>query len=270
MTTSLKTPLILRELPCPLGWTAAVLETPLALEGGVHRAYHQAVMALLARLTPFQHSTSGEVLLQFDRMRPEVEIPVMQRNARYWQPEIGLGVWPHEGLPTTWTKEEFLAAAPGELRPVMYRVLRVQPDAAVQDAAFTALLGSGCLLRVATAHPGRFIPGSTTFFEHRILDPSLTSFPFYVPLLTSQALVAPHMDLKAPLNEWLPDVEGYLRESSEDGGLLLLVHQPRAVTLAELDHLNYPDQPGTPYLLMPDAFRLAHEEHGSKEGDVWR
>ena len=216
----------LREIACQSGWTAAVLETPFAPEDGPHSDYPAVVEWLLTNLAPFDRTLSREVMLQFDRCRPDVEIPLLRANARTWQPEIGLGVWPDQAPPTTWTKEEFLAAAPGTLRPVMYRVFRVQmEDPAAQESAWQTLLGSGVLLRVATTKAEAFLPATTTFLQPKIDDVSLESFPFYVPLLTEAALSHPHPVFAAELDSMLPYAGAYMRESQEDGGLLLLSRQ---------------------------------------------
>ena len=225
-THSSKPRLRLHEIVCPVGWTAAILETPFAPDGCPHPDYHAAVAWLLTHLDPFERAQAEEVMLQFDRCRPDVEIPLLRANARTWQPEIGLGVWPDQGPPTTWTKEEFLASAPGTLRPVMYRVLRVQTeDRSAQALAWQTLLGSGVLVRVATSKPNAFLSATTGFLQPKIEDASLESFPFYVPLLTATALARPHPAFAAELDSWLPFAEGYMRESQEDGGLLILSRQ---------------------------------------------
>ena len=216
----------LREIVCPTGWTAAILETDFAPAGGPHPDYTAIVDWLLSNLAPFERTLSREVMLQFDRCRPDVEIPLLRANARIWQPEIGLGVWPEQAPPTTWTKEEFLAAAPGTLRPVMYRIFRVQTeDPSAQTSAWQTMLGSGALLRVATTNPNAFLSATTTFLQPKIEDVSLESFPFYVPLLTAAGLAHPHPAFAVELDTLLPVAVGYMRESQEDGGLLVLSRQ---------------------------------------------
>lgn len=216
----------LREVICPSGWTAAVLETPFAPDGGPHPDYQAAVAWLLTHLDSFECAIGEEIMLQFDRCRPDVEIPLLRSNARIWQPEIGLGVWPDQDAPTTWNKEEFIAAAPGTLRPVLYRVFRVQTeDRAAQASAWKTLLGSGVLIRIATSKPSSFLSAATEFLQPKITDVSLESFPFYVPLLTEAALAHPHPTFAAEPDAWLPVTEGYIRESQEDGGLLVLLRQ---------------------------------------------
>ena len=213
----------LREINAPAGWTAAVIELEFPASPDVRQAYAAVVAELLVSVAAFERAPATEVLLQVDRCAPDREIPIIQENARSWQPEIGLGVWLDREPPTLWTKEEFLAAAPGTLRPVIDRVFRIQTDLAVQNAAWIRLLGSGTLVRVAASAPGVFLEGATKYLQPRISEPSLSSFPFTLPLLTEAALRGSQTIYPGGPEAWLPKVDGYLRESAEDGGLFMLV-----------------------------------------------
>lgn len=215
----------LREIEAPYGWTAAILAMDFPAVARLQPHYAAIITELLARIPAFERSTSAELFLQFDRCAPDREIPILQQNARSWQPEFGLGVWLDQEPPTLWSKEEFLAAAPGTLRPVINRAVRLEPDPAVQADAWQRLLGSGVLVRVATPRPGAFLQGATEYLQQRITEPSLSSFPFYLPLLTAAALRKPQWIYEGGLDTWLPEADGYIRESAEDGGLLVLARQ---------------------------------------------
>jgi hypothetical protein len=217
--------LCLREVPLQLGWTAAVLECAYPVAPESAQGYVAAVAELLGRLPAFSQPRPSEVFLQWDRCRPDREVLTLRENARVWQPEIGLGVWLDREPPTMWSAEEFVAAAPGTLRPLMYHLFRLQRDAKAQESAWRLLLGSGVLLRVACAAPDAFVSGAMEFLHPRITETSLTGFPFYAPLLTAAGLSRPDVAFDGPMDLWLPGVEGYLRESEEDGGLLLVTRQ---------------------------------------------
>jgi hypothetical protein len=217
--------LCLREIPAQTGWTAAVLETTYPVPQDAAQDYAVVVGELLQRLPSFGVPRPGELFLQFDRCKPDREVPILRENARTWQPEIGLGVWLDREPPTTWSEEEFVAAAPGTLRPLMYHLFRLQRDPNVQASAWRRLLGSGVLLRVAAVEPDIFLAGTTEFLHPRIADASLTGFPFYAPLLTAAALSQPDPMFDAGFDVSLPGVEAYLRESEEDGGLLIVTRQ---------------------------------------------
>ena len=226
MNPALGSPLLLRELRAPAGWTAALLEAPLPMPEHEQAPYLDAVASLLLQLPAFAEPHPEELFLLFEHCRPDVEIPILQANARFWLPQIGLGVWLERQAPTTWTAEEFLAAAPGTLRPVIDRIVRLTRDPDIQRDAWDRLLGSGTLVRLSTSAPDRFLAEATEFLQPRMIDRSLTSFPFYVPLLNAASLNTPSPAFRAPLHDLLPQTEAYLRESVEDGGLLLAVRQP--------------------------------------------
>ncbi|MGI4854021.1 MAG: hypothetical protein ACRYF4_08270 [Janthinobacterium lividum] len=212
----------LHEVAAPAGWTALLLQQDLPVDSEAQRSrYTEAVAAVLQRLPVLQLIPAEEVLLLFERLRPAVEIPVFQNEARQWMPEFGMGVWLHSEAPTTWTTDEFLDADPTTLRPVIERVVRVAQNPQAQRGAWDRLLGSGALLRTLAADP-TFLAGATAVLKPTIADRSLTSFPFYLPLLRAGELqrVGPVYD--EPLEAYLPGVYAYLRESVEDGGLLVL------------------------------------------------
>lgn len=213
----------LHEVPAAAGWTALLLRQDLPVDNEAERSrYAEAVAAVLGRLPAPQLVPVEEVLLLFERLRPAVEIPVFQNEARRWMPEFGMGVWLYGEAPTTWSTDEFLDAEPGTLRPVIDRVVRVARTPEAQRGAWDALLGSGALVRTLAAD-ARFLPGATAVLKPTIADRSLTSFPFYLPLLRAGELTSARPVYDEPLEEYLPGVYAYLRESVEDGGMLLLV-----------------------------------------------
>ena len=233
-------PIVLHELRAPPGWTAGVLQMPLPLPEADRPAYRDAVSGLLRRIPAFAAPHPEELFLLFERCRPAIEIPILQENARLWMPQLGLGVWLDRDPPTTWTAEEFTTAAPGTLRPVVDRVVRIGRRPEAQRSAWQHLLGSGALIRTSHTAPERFLPEATAVLQPRISDRSLTSFPFYVPLVTAAALQAPSPAFRAPLADLLPQTDAYLRESVEDGGLLMAVRQPPAAFWPTLLKPPYP------------------------------
>ena len=221
----------LLELPAPSGWSAFLLKQQLPIEDADDLLrYRQAVTTLMERIPAFLEPHPEEVLLLFERLRPGKEINAMKGNARLWMPEFGVGIWLDREPPTTWTAEEFLDAAPGTLRTVIERVVRVQREPVAQASAWRLLLGSGALLRVSAETAGDFVTGATGMLQPTISDSSLTSFPFYVPLLGAESLINMSPAYDQPLGEHLPAVSAYVRESVEDGGMLFVVRQtPEAI-----------------------------------------
>lgn len=215
---------VLRELAAPPGWTALLLlqNLPLNEEEQLVR-YRDAATQLLEAL-PVPPGTPEDLLLLFGRCRPAIEVPVFRANASWWMPRFGVGLWMHQPPPTMWTREEIMLT-PGRPRPIVERVALLSNEPATQRAAWFRMLGSGAVLRVSRAADRDFIGESTDLLQPTIADESLTSFPFYVPLLTAAALLTPAPHLDIAFDEQLPGAFTYLRESIEDGGLLVLVRQ---------------------------------------------
>ena len=232
----------LRQVSAPPGWAAAILEAEYPVSANAKPAYKAAVNELVRRLPALRDALHEEVLLQFDRCRPTVEIPLLQQSARQWLPEIGLGVWVDRAAPTLWTENEFLSAAPGQLRPLIYRIFRIQQEPAAQRNAWQLLLGSGVLVRAWLPIAGAWLAACTEALQPKMTEASLTSFPFYAPLLTAKSLLTPDPGYSDLLQTTGHEINGYLRESAEDGGLLLLIRQsPESLREALLAESGIPE-----------------------------
>lgn len=214
-----------RQLHAPEGWCACILDAEYPVEGDRAQAYRNHVQSLLDASGLFAPPRREQVLLQFDRLRPGEDVALLRQNVRQWLPDIGLGVWPHREPPRLWSREEFIETPMEELRPIMHRILRVDADPRATRSAWNTMLGLG-IIRIASHDLDAFYRQTMERCLPRIEEPSFQSFPFYLPLLDAQALaeLSP-----ADLLNWLGGADAYLRESSEDGGLLLLLRVPPAL-----------------------------------------
>ena len=214
---------VLTQLPAPEPWFACVLSAAYPVEQAAVVRYQKACAILLDRVPAFAFPSNQEVLLQFDRFYAARDVPRLQRNARAWMPEIGLGIWPHRGSPTLWSRQEFEDTPVGKLRPLMHKVFRIQPDPRAVASAWEEYLGSGVLVRCGVKDPSRFYQEAMDNFQPTITEPALKSFPLYAPLLEGAALKDASSD---QLAQWLCGAEAYARESAEDEGLFLLCPMP--------------------------------------------
>lgn len=217
--------LTVRQLHAPEGWCACILEAEYPVEGERAWAYRNHVQNLLDASGLFAPPRRQQVLLQFDRLRPDEDVALLRQNARLWLPDIGLGVWPHREPPRLWSREEFIETPTEELRPIMHRIFRIDPDPWATRSAWEAMLGRG-VIRIASHDLDAFYRQTMDCSLPLIAELSFQSFPFYLPLLDARALaeLSP-----ADLLSWLGGTDAYLRESSEDGGLLLLLRIPPAL-----------------------------------------
>jgi hypothetical protein len=150
---------------------------------------------------------------------------VLQQNARSWQPELGIAVWPDRGGITPWTVEQFENHEPGGTpEPMLNLVFQLTTeDEGATRQAVDLLLGSGTLLVMFSTFDWRELLRRT---NHVLGDlakhPSLPSFEFAVPLLGLTNIEATDA---ATLEEWTCGADMYFRESTEDGGLFLLARK---------------------------------------------
>lgn len=216
---------VLRELDAPAGWTALLLEQHLPATGEELPAYRKAVGDLLADLPGTNTASPEEVLLLFECCRPDMEAVTLRENARTWMPEFGVGIWIDQPPPMKWTRDEFKEAAPGTLRPVVERVLRIRKSPVMQKAAWNRLLGSGAAIWLKEAGVDDILEQAAEELRPTIRDISLTSFPFYLPLLRASTLTKPSSASAGQWERIMPGVDLYLRESVEDCGLLVALRQ---------------------------------------------
>lgn len=210
----------LRQLAAPEGWCACILEAEYPVEGERVHPYRNRVQRLLDASDLFAPPWGQQVLLQFDRLRPGEDVALLRQNARVWLPDIGLGVWPHREAPRLWSRDEFIDTPMEELRPLMHRIFRVDADPAATRSAWETMLGLG-IIRIASHDLDAFYQRAMDCFLPRIEEPSFQSFPFYLPLLEARTLEKATSD---DVLSWLDGVDAYMRESSEDGGLLMVLH----------------------------------------------
>lgn len=134
-------------------------------------------------------------------------------------PDFGLGHWPHREPPSFWSEEEFKDAKPGQLRPMMHKMIRIEAGEAAALSAWEQMLGSGVLVRIAAASTSAWLSNSMTACLEVIPHRAFHSFPFYVSLLEGKALAGYSAQ---ELSHWMCEAECYLRESQEDEGLLIV------------------------------------------------
>ena len=192
--------------------------------------YRRGSEELIARLRTDFPKASTQVYLQFHRLLPGQDIATLQQNARLWLLETGLGVWPDREPPRLWTKEDLEEAEePAKVRPLMYKVMKVQDEVRAGTHAWETMAGRGCLLQIGTSAPDSFQNHATELFVPRMEQSVFASFPFYVPLLEAKSCAEASAE---EMNGWLRFCGFYLRESAEDGGLLAISAKPLEIALA--------------------------------------
>lgn len=154
-------------------------------------------------------------------------------HAREWQPIMGLGIWPDREPPTSWTKGDFMKLVPGTRpRVTTYKICRISASGSARDQAWTGLLGTGAVIVVLTSDDtSAFLKKTKDVLLHPVTDEFFRHASFYVPLLERKSFdsVRPEQ-----LESWFCGASFYVRESTEDQGILISSRDPFKPLLEKL------------------------------------
>lgn len=207
------------------------------------RFLQELVVYFTARL-----GCSHEGFLQLSRARDESAVRLFTDNARKWIPETGLGVWPHRAAPRTWKMEDVEEIdTDTEMPPLLHSVFRVTADANARLDAMTTMAGTGCGLQFVSRMEGTvLLRNLRELFLGFIQDRVFRIFPWYVPLI-EKAVLAEQMNALAI--DAMRGVTLYIRESPEDGGILIVSAEPLAEILAQIGCKQAASQPALQWKL---------------------
>ena len=193
------------------------------------RAFLQELVSyFIARL-----GCSHESFIQIGKVREQEATRLFASHARDWIPEAGLGVWPHRPAPRMWKMEDMenieSASGTGSL---LNSVFRVTAHANARLDAMTTMLGTGCGLQlVGSVESAVLLRDLKELFLGFIQDRVFRIFPWYVPLIEKAVFAEP---MESFTTSALRGISLYVRESPEDGGILIVSAQPLAEILAQL------------------------------------
>lgn len=209
----------------------------------VRNFLHELVVYFTARL-----GCNHEGFLQIGRARDESAVRLFSNNARKWIPETGLGVWPHRSAPRTWKMEDVEEIdADTEMPPLLHSVFRVTADANARLDAMTTMVGTGCGLQlVSRTESATLLRNLRELFLGFIQDRVFRIFPWYVPLIEKAALAEP---MQAMTIDAMSGVTLYIRESPEDGGILIVSSEPLVGILEQIGCKRVASQPALQWKL---------------------
>lgn len=226
----------IQHVKAPAPWSAVVLTQPFPVPVERRLAYRRIVDTLLRLLPEAQPPYELEAFLQMDRIDHRKESSLL-RDMGSLLGDYGLGYYPDQPPPTTWTKEEVLALfPPAKLRPLFYNVIQVESDQAAVNKAQDIFLGGGAFVRAFCAEKNVFYPRATTQFKPLVAERKLRMFPYYAVQLTRHAVET--VDA-VTIDAWACGAQLYLRESNEDNGLLILRKGDLIPVFNELIHGNH-------------------------------
>lgn len=179
------------------------------------------------------HKLNLEAFVQLPPLAEIQQMPRMTDHAREWQPIMGLGIWPDREPPTRLTKADFFKLLPGQ-RPRIdkYKVCRVSASGKAREQAWTGLLGTGALLVILTSDDSSaFLKKTKEVLLAPVKDEAFRYSPVYVPLLECKSFDSARAE---QLDSWFCGASLYIRESTEDGGILIASREPLRPLLESL------------------------------------
>ena len=185
-----------------------------------------------------------EVLIQMTQLRfPTGSSQLFSRYGREWIPAMGLGVWPYREPPTIWTARDFEELVPGQApRTLIDQVFRITKSEEAKVHARDIMFGYGTVAEVLTVETtDQFLDSCRKVLLPPITDPTYTCFPFYVPLLDAKSVANAR---ESDIDQWTCGVSLYLRESTEDNGVLIATRIPLIHELEELGARQIQEQTG--------------------------
>lgn len=174
-----------------------------------------------------------ESFLHIDKSADKSASRAFSIHARHWVPETGLGVWPHRPAPRMRRLEDLEELDPSAgMPPLLNSLFRITASANTRLDAMTTMTGTGCALQLVSNIEGPvLLCDLKELFLSFIQDRVFRIFPWYVPLIEKSVLADPIAPLALSA---MRGISLYIRESAEDGGILIVSAEPLADVLLHL------------------------------------
>ncbi|MGA7318410.1 MAG: hypothetical protein WBX22_31095 [Silvibacterium sp.] len=146
-------------------------------------------------------------------------------HAPAWLPETILGVWTNLPAPCMMTSETLMEMDPRlPAGTRMYTLFRVTTGANACLGAMATMTGTGTGIQIVSQiETEKLLNNLKELFLDFIKERIFRIFPWYVPLLRMKSLEEP---ITALTEQALTGITLYIRESPEDGGILILSREP--------------------------------------------
>jgi hypothetical protein len=216
---------------CILG-KCYLLPMPLGLRPDSYDGARRFLVDLVSHFVMYKGCThESYVALHQARARETIEL--FADHARDWLPETILGVWTHLPAPRMMTAETLMemdAQPQAALRvPTLFRV-NTGMQACLDAMSIMAGTGTGIQI-VSRIETEKLLCNLKDLFLDFIKERLFRIFPWYIPLLKMNSLEEP---IAALTEQALTNISLYIRESPEDGGILILSHEPLEESLLQI------------------------------------
>ncbi|MEW6366068.1 MAG: hypothetical protein AB1714_15670 [Acidobacteriota bacterium] len=225
---------VLKRVRCEKPWDTFVLPVSAFPVPKAELTPIREFVSELASKIASTRKLASEVFIQFAQLHHEDGPTRLSDHGREWMPTTGLAVWPDREPPTLWTIDELTNVLPGEtVRPMMNVVFRLMGPIPARENARDTMMGLGTIIEIMIqGSADEFLAAAHAVLYPPLKEPSLKSFPFYVPLLEAKSFANARAE---QLATWLCGAKAYIRESVEDKGILIASDQPLEPLLANVD-----------------------------------
>jgi hypothetical protein len=223
------------------GFDCYRIPSPLKLRPDSYNSVRLFLEGLVSHFTA-RLGCSHESFIQTSQLREQANTRLFAGNARKWIPETGLGVWPHRPAPRMWKIEDMEDMNPNSGMPtLLHSMFRVTADGNARLDAMSTMAGTGGGLQLVSYVEGSvLLRNLKELFLGFIQDRVFRIFPWYVPLFEKAGFADPMERLAVNA---MRDISLYIRESAEDGGILIVSAQPLAEIFARIGCEQVEDAP---------------------------
>lgn len=224
---------VVKPVALPEPWSAAVISVSAFPVPEPERSLlRNALQRWCAQMMATGNLVAG-TWLQMNHLPLDRGARKLSAHGKAWLPMTGLGVWPDRESPRLWTKDDFEEREYGQpLPPLMHTVFHVSAGGKASDHARDEMTGSGTVIYVLhTESSEKYHAAMRELLWPRITEEALRGHSFYIPLLEAVSL---RNIQRETLESWMGPASVYIRESVEDGGILIICSLPHAFDQLQL------------------------------------
>ncbi|WP_419805279.1 hypothetical protein [Terriglobus sp.] len=189
--------------------------------------------ALEREVVASQSAVGSSLWLLLDQLHIDGAVRMIAKNGVLWRPSPGLGLWPDREPPRMWTSDDLLDRDyRTPIRELKHTVIHINADEEGSHHAWQTMFGTGGTIQLLhSGDAAAAIAHWQTTLQPTIQDEAFQAYPFTFPLLERRTVENRSVE---DLDRWLGPVSFYMRESTEDSGILILSRTPLQAVLERL------------------------------------
>lgn len=228
----------LERVPIDSPFEAAILKTgklPLDKEAG--ESLGRVLLPWLRELAE-RMSLEHAMWLQGAELHSSNAVDLLVKHGAEWMPDIGLGIRPDGEPPRMLRDDDFRKRRWNDPIKIKHETaFHLAGGAAAAESAIRLLCGSGTMLYCLLDAPVQiYLAEQRALWLPTIQEPAFRAHPFYVPFIDAGSLGNKEA---SRLMSWMGRARLYLRESTEDEGLVIVSSIVGALNLLQERYEEY-------------------------------